>query len=84
MTETIAQALLEFKQFVAALEFDGDDEALAAKLGEVKALWGQAVSALPCMWRLDNKAPTMEVKAKARGLLETLNLVKKVEVERRF
>ena len=30
------------------------------------------------------KLDLYEVKAKARGLLETLNLVKKVEVERRF
>ena len=51
----------------------------------------QYVNSIPNDWpdhysANDRKAPVdlYEVKAKARGLLETLNLVKKVEVERRF
>ena len=78
-----AEALARFKSFVASIEYTEDHYALAAKLGEAKALWGAAALSLDVVRRVKPPLITEETRQKATGLLRVLGLVKPVQVDRR-
>lgn len=80
-----AEALENFKSFVASITYSDDHLALAAQLGQAKSLWADACLSLHCVRASAGQSykPTTETKLRATGLLESLGLARKIEIERR-
>lgn len=80
-----AEALANFKSFVASISYTDDHLALAAQLGQAKSLWVDACLSLHCVRASASRSykPTTETKLRANVLLESLGLMRKVEIERR-
>lgn len=82
----LQKAIADFRDFASCIVYTEDDGCLDHQLGRAGLLLHAARQEIDRIWadrRESNRKPSVEAKLRASGLLESLGLMRKVEIERR-